>query len=303
MIDQYFGHKELYEVVLRAKEPMWLGVRKVEANEPVLYFNNVNMSLLTESTRVTVIRGGWANLPRIVWEEKGELQFQMTEGVMSSVGMAILMGAKVASPAQLQTPTYINMREGPLTPFIIEDDSHVYQDYPVIEINHEPVLDPVERKLFIFEYDRNAIQKKVYGRYFKESDDYDAEHHRFYLSEDKNFTIPAKNNRKYVVDYYYKYKGSEEDALIYTVEDSRFNGLFTLEAKFYSKDENEGNNYTNILYMPKVKIVSDINLRLGERADPTVSTFNIIGMSEAVGDSKNMILSIQRFNGDLNAEL
>lgn len=73
MIDQYFGHKELYEVVLRAKEPMWFGERYIEANEPVLYFNNVNMSLLTESTRVTVIRGGWANLPRIVWEEKGEL--------------------------------------------------------------------------------------------------------------------------------------------------------------------------------------------------------------------------------------
>jgi len=86
---------------------------------------------------------------------------------------------------------------------------------------------------------------------------------------------------KYVVDYYYKY---EDEALIYSVEKERFNGLFTLEAKFYSKDENEGINYTNVLYMPKVRIVSNINLRLGERADPTVSTFNIIGLPETVGD-------------------
>jgi hypothetical protein len=48
MIDQYFGHKELYEVVLRAKNPMQFGNRYIEAEEPVLYFDNINMSLLTE---------------------------------------------------------------------------------------------------------------------------------------------------------------------------------------------------------------------------------------------------------------
>ena len=48
MVDQYFGHKELYEVVLRAKNSMQFGSRYIEADEPVLYFNNVNMSLLTE---------------------------------------------------------------------------------------------------------------------------------------------------------------------------------------------------------------------------------------------------------------
>jgi hypothetical protein len=48
MLDEYFGHKELYEVILRAKTPMQFGTRKIEAEEPVLYFNNVNMSLLSE---------------------------------------------------------------------------------------------------------------------------------------------------------------------------------------------------------------------------------------------------------------
>jgi len=47
MIDQYFGTKELYEVVLRAKTPMQFGERRLEADEPVLYFENVSMSLLT----------------------------------------------------------------------------------------------------------------------------------------------------------------------------------------------------------------------------------------------------------------
>jgi hypothetical protein len=48
LIDQYFGVKELYEVVLRAKTPMWFGSRYIEKDEPVLYFENITMSLLTE---------------------------------------------------------------------------------------------------------------------------------------------------------------------------------------------------------------------------------------------------------------
>jgi len=51
--------------------------------------------------------------------------------------------------------------------------------------------------------------------------------------------------------------------------------------------------------MPKVRVVSDIGLRLGERADPTVSVFNIIGLPENVGANKNgLILEITRLNSD-----
>jgi hypothetical protein len=52
--------------------------------------------------------------------------------------------------------------------------------------------------------------------------------------------------------------------------------------------------------MPKVKVVSDIHLRLGERADPTVSTFNIIGLPETVGDYKNLIVEFTRLGEDVN---
>jgi len=41
MMDQYFGHKELYEVVLRAKTPMQFGDRHIEVDEPILYFDSL----------------------------------------------------------------------------------------------------------------------------------------------------------------------------------------------------------------------------------------------------------------------
>ena len=103
--------------------------------------------------------------------------------------------------------------------------------------------------------------------------------------EDKGKQIEADATKQYIVDYYYEYKNK---ALLYTIQKERFNGLFTLEGKFYSKDENDGLNYTNLIYMPKVRVVSDINLRLGERADPTMSVFNIIGMPEITVPTANV---------------
>ena len=288
MIDQYFGHKELYEVVLRAKNPMQFGNRRIEAEEPVLYFNNINMSLLTEQNRPVFARGGFGNMPRVTWDERSEVQFQMSEGVMSSVGMSILLGANVASPKE-NVPLYIHMKEGPKQCSFNN----------VIDLKHWPAL---EKKMFIFKYEREAIQQKVFGLKYRtnpsinEKDDFP----RFAIFDDKNCLTPITNDDNFVIDYYYKY---EDEALIYSVEKERFNELFSLEGKFYSKDENEGMNYTNIIYMPKVRVVSNINLRLGERADPTVSTFNVIGMPETVGDQKNLIMEITRLNEDIDADI
>ena len=301
MMDQYFGHKELYEVVLRAKTPMQFGERYIESQEPILYFDNVNMSLLSEQSRPVFARGGWGNMPRVIWDERSEVQFSLVEGVMSSVGMGILLSSNVLSQQDKQ-PLYIHMKECPLEiiGYLDKEVQGEILQFPIVELKYKPVLYP-EKKTFIFIYARNAIQSKIYGQYIEtEPDALGMRHYRIALSQDKNFTTPAKNNERYAVDYYYKY---EDEALIYSVEKERFNGLFVLEAKFYSKDENEGHNYTNVLYMPKVRIVSNINLRLGERADPTVSTFNIIGLPETVGESKNLIMEITRLNEDIDADI
>jgi len=55
--------------------------------------------------------------------------------------------------------------------------------------------------------------------------------------------------------------------------------------------------------MPKVRIMSDINLRLGERANPTVATFNIVGLPENMGGmKKSVILEITRLNDNIDEE-
>lgn len=287
MRDEYFGVKELYEVALRAKVPMKFGSRYIEEQEPVLYFENVSISMLTERNSPLMARGGWANLPRVIWEDRSEVQFTFSEGVMSSISMGILLSANVGENKK-EAPLLAPKREGP---FELNDDNQLFLEHWPVDID--------KKKTFIFEYDRNVAQKKVYGkRIHGKIDPFDTTQERpcIELYEDKDLTVLADATKEYIVDYYYEY---DNEALIYTIQKERFNGLFTLEGKFYSKDENEGINYTNLIYMPKVRVVSDISLRLGERADPTVSVFNIIGLPESTNDNKNLILEITRLGEDI----
>ena len=278
MQDEYFGVKELYEVVLRAKVPMQFGSRYIEQDEPVLYFENISLAMMKESSHPIIARGGWANQPQVIWENRDEVHFQLSEGVMSAISMSILLSANVTEQGKTE-PLLVQKREGP---YDVDDNSRVY-------LEHWPVgLD--QKKTFIFEYARNVAQKKIYGkRIVGIVDPLDgSEKPCLELYEDKNLTQLADIDKKYVIDYYYEY---EETALIYMIQKERFNGLFTLEGKFYSKDENDGINYTNLIYMPKVRVVSDINLRLGERADPTVSVFNIIGLPENISSNKKSVVA------------
>ena len=291
MIDEYFGIKELKQVTLRAKTPMMFGSRKLEADEPVLYFENVSMSLLNQKASPVMARGGWANLPRVIWEDREAVNFTLSEGVMSSISMGILLSANMMEKENSEL--LVPRREGP---FELDEEHRLYlQDWPTTSD---------KRKTFIFEYERDVAQKKVYGkRIFGISDPFEPSKERPCLEvyEDKELQVLADINKRYVVDYFYEY---QKEALIYTIQKERFNGLFTLEGKFYSKDENDGLNYTNLIYMPKVRVVSDISLRLGERADPTVSVFNIIGMPENMDNNKNgLILEITRVSEDIDSDI
>ena len=297
MIDQYFGTKELYEVVLKARNPMQFGSRYLEAGEPVLYFDNVNISTLSERNSLIMARGGWSNLPRVIWEDRSEVVFSLTEGVMSSISMGILLSANMTEKQKgISIP--VPVREGP---FELMNGEGFY-------LHHQPILPP-EKKVFIYEYERDIGQKKIYGSISKDISEGGKSRYNSLTGEyepyilvyqDKENKIQADATKQYMVDYYYEYK---DEALIYKIEKERFHELFTLEGKFYSKDENEGINYTNLIYMPKVRVVSDINLRLGERADPTTSVFNIVGMPEKTDDSENLIVRITRLNQDIDAEI
>ena len=231
-------------------------------------------------------------MPRVIWEDRSEVSFSLTEGVMSSISMGLLFSAKVTDAKEETDSLLVSKREGPFTL-----NNHR------MELKHWPVEYP-KKKAFIYEYERDVAQRKLYGKRIHgvmDPFDENIEIPCVEVYEDKDLTILADESKQYIIDYYYEYT---DEALIYTIQKERFNGLFSLEGKFYSKDENEGLNYTNLIYMPKVRVMSDINLRLGERADPSVSEFNIIGIPEnKIGYKNGLILEITRLAEDIDADI
>lgn len=272
LLDQYFGTKELYHVVLKANTPMRFGERMIAKGEPVLYFQNVTMAALNEQDRPIMARGGWGNMPHVIWDDRSEMTFTLSEGVMTSIGMGILTSARMLSNPD-KNVIYLPDVEGPFD--LDTSYSFKLKNAPTFEKGHQA---------FCYEYERDVPQKKME-----------------YEVSGKNVIVKnGDRSKQYIFDYYYEYG---DNALIYLIEKERFNGTFILEAKFYTKDENDGLNYTNIITMPKVRVVSDINLRLGERADPTVSVFNIIAMPEMTKESRNMLMKIVRLDKDLDADI
>lgn len=266
MDEFYFGTKELYEATLRANTPMNFGSRKVEVDEPILYFEKVNIASLSESSRPIMARGGWGNTPYVIWDDRSELTFTLSEGVMSSIGLAMLTNAVVKTPQDGNL--YLPKREGP---FSLEKGKYILERKPAID-----------KPIFCFEYANDAIQQKI----------------KEFTVDENTLTIEgADESKEYLLDYRFRYG---DDALIYLIKKERFNGTFSLEGKFYTKDEIDGINSTNVLIMPKVRVVSDINLRLGERVDPTVSTFNIIGMPANDADGQQMLMKIIKLGEDID---
>jgi hypothetical protein len=58
---QEMGIKDLEHVVLKAKNYIEIGNYTFEPGEPVLYFRNIQIALLSENTQVVVARGGFLN--------------------------------------------------------------------------------------------------------------------------------------------------------------------------------------------------------------------------------------------------
>lgn len=270
MLDQNFGVKELYHVALKANTPMNLGDRLIEAGETVLYFDNITMSALSEDSKPIMARGGWGNMPHVIWEDRSEMTFAFTEGVINHTSFGILTSAKILGQGKRDVMLYLPKKDGP---YELDDNSQ-------FEVEYAPSKD---KKMFCYEFERGLIQRKVEA-----------------TADGKVITVKNGDKTKlYLLDYYFEYG---DEAIRYVIEKERFNGTFTLEGKFYTKDENDGLNTTNVMIMPKVRVVSSIDLRLGERVDPSVSVFNVIAMPSKTKESNYELMRFIALGEDIDPD-
>ena len=85
-----------------------------------------------------------------------------------------------------------------------------------------------------------------------------------------------------IVDYEYGYDNGADVSFI---GEDIFEGYVTLEGRTRIKDDITGETHTAIIYIPKLKITSDFNLTLGQKAQPVVGKFS--GTALPIGNAKN----------------
>lgn len=264
---QEMGIKDLEHVVLKAREHITLGDRSYVPGEPILYFENIQIALLSENTRMVAAQGGYLNQPRVIWEDRDNTTFQFSNGTLNQLSLNMLLEANMLHEMEVFVPHH--------DVYELDEEGKIWLPY---EINKT-------RKRFYSLFERDNLQNKIKP-----------------ISEEiiDGQTLvtfdPIYENKTIVADYYFIPK---KGAITYTMDRERKPNLYTLEATFYLKDENEGLLHTGILEMPKVYIMSNINLRMGERADPTVGTFRIVAMPDNLDNHEATVCRITYLDEDI----
>ena len=88
---QELGIKDLETVCIKTREEVAFGNRVLEPGEPVLYFDNVQIGLLSEQVTPVMARGGWGNEPLVIWEDRKETMFSFTNGTLNAVSFNLLL--------------------------------------------------------------------------------------------------------------------------------------------------------------------------------------------------------------------
>ena len=254
--------KELYSVSLKATYPIEVGGNLIEPGETVASFDKIQIANFQEVKSITSANGGFDNRGLIFWESTKEMKINFTQGVFSKTQLALMSNSQLIENIGEEIVP-INMREE------FESD-----EVGKIDIGRT-LRDPV------FVYDK-ATGKKITG--------WTRANNAIYLSE---------QYKEVIVDYWYDYNNG------FTA--MRFGkplttGFLSLMGKMKVKDDTTGKVVTGIIKIPKLRLMSDLSIRVGSDAIPQVSRLDAVAVPEGVrGQSK--IMEIIFLNDDIDADM
>ena len=225
-----FGIKELYDVSLKATYPIEIGGRQLEEGETICFFDNIQISNFQEIKTYVTAHGGFDDRAHVWWETTKEVNFVMERGIFSKTQFALLSNSNLIN---------IEEREKILVPIRenveVDENGYFYTSY-------EPV-----GKFFVYNI---ATGERVYPI--------------------KIGPIKYQIRLPYtelLLDYNYNY---ENGGSVVNIGQRLIKGYLRLEGRTRIKDDVTGQTHTGIIIIPKLKLMSDLSMSLGEKANPVV---------------------------------
>ena len=256
------GFKELYEVTLKATYPIEMGDRRIEVGEIIAIFDKVQVANFEEKKNFISANGGFDNRALVWWEETKEIRISLSQGVFSKSHLALMTNAKLIND-EGQFVVPISTRE-----FVETDEEGKAQ------LKHD-IVAPV------FVYDKNT-GKKI-------SD--------FTYSE--NILDIGSQYTDIVVDYTYNYDNGYS---ILTFGRALTTGCLSLEGKTRVKDDTTGQITTGILKIPKLKLLSNLSMRLGQDAIPLMGRLDAVAIPTGERGQKK-VMELVFLSDDIDSDM
>ena len=257
-----FGIKELYSVKLKATYPIGIGDRYIEEGETICYFDSVQISGFDEVKRYVSAHGGLNDTPRVWWETTKETKFFIDRGIFSRTQFALLSNSKLCDIKE-ENPITVPAREE------LESDENGQFELKEVPINN------------FFVYKLETGEKITNVQKIDE---------RIFQIEEPYCNIIAD------YDYYYTNGGT-----LVTIGSRLVRGFLRLEGKTKVKDDVTGHTHTGLLIIPKLKLMSDLSMRLGENANPLVGRIQAVAVEDGEGDHR--VMELYFLNDDIDSDI
>ena len=259
-----FGLKELYDLTLKATYPIEMDGRKFEPGEVIARFDKIQIANFKELTSRVSANGGKANPALVIWEDPKEIQISFTQGVFSKRQFALLSNANLIKTMP---------SERILVPAQYKGESNEEGE---IQLGKEKVAN-------VFVYNAKTFDKID----------------PINVDLEKGVIIIDQAYCDVEIDYEYEYSN---EVSIMAIGQKLINGFLLLEGKTRVKDDITGKTRTAILRIPRLKLVSDLSMRLGREAGPLLANFAAVGIPTGNGKDKK-VMEMLFLNDDIDAEM
>ena len=93
---QRFGSREICDVTFKALNDMKVGTKTIKAGQPVFVIDTAQTSSMEQATTVVYAQGGRGYNRLIAWEGEKTMTFNVTDALMSPLGLSMLTSAGIA---------------------------------------------------------------------------------------------------------------------------------------------------------------------------------------------------------------
>jgi hypothetical protein len=261
-----FGIKELYDIKFKAIYPLEFCGRTYEEDEVILRLDRALYSVLnTSKTRITA-NGGYGNRVLIHWDDIQPMRIQLQQGVISKLNLALLTNNFLVKNKSVEVAISDTIQAS------IGDTTESFLSQ---EIN-------LEKPYFLYDNNFNKIDKGEYK-----------------IKGNKITINNLSPETKYFILDYYTNKDSVD---ILRIGQNSLNGFLKLEAKTRVKDDIDGQEKTGIFIIPKLRVMSDLSMRLGDTIEPYMYTFTF--EAEPVGARhEEYVCDLVFLEEDLDADI